>query len=150
MLKLFFSYSHFTIRTFSCGNFIWISKDRVTSETRVTSANIWVTLAFPDQEEEEIRKHNDKWDSRQQWFSQLVCILRRHFSFRWNIIWKSSVKTKKRWSVHLGGVCVYMHVVCVCERDREESVERQSHLHLLPPLSTSFSHIQQFFLWLGV
>ena len=44
---------------------------------------------------------------------------------------------------------MYMHVVCVCERDREESVERQSHLHLLPPLSTSFSHIQQFFLWLG-
>ena len=46
------------------------------------------------------------------------------------------------------GVCVCV-CVCVCERDKEESVERQSHLHLLPPLSTLFSHIQQFFLWLG-
>ena len=46
-------------------------------------------------------------------------------------------------------VCVHACGVCVCERDREENVERQSHLHLLPPLSTSFSHTQQFFLWLG-
>lgn len=47
----------------------------------------------------EIRKQSDKREGRKQRLSELVCILQRNSFFKWNIIWKSRVKTHRRLSV---------------------------------------------------